>query len=104
MIDYDDVIGGGRGTHDAYERVMWGAADTPVKLLAAHIAQNARVSPPSREDQVWPYYASTYWWSRTRGRLRVGGRDPYEARLRLRDDLIKLAEKECQEAPTKETV
>lgn len=84
------------------ERLMWEEATTPEEVVAAALVSTASTLPGGSRLPEFTYptefavYAVVGWpWGEpnTSGKhaLRIGGRDPAEARLRLRDAIVESA-------------
>jgi hypothetical protein len=91
--EYDERVRVVRIHRELYEDLMWRSATTPEELLAAQLASTAsmrRFEPGRPVTEDW--WATVLWpWGDARGLLKAKGRTYDEARLRLRDKLVKSA-------------
>jgi hypothetical protein len=77
----------------AYFAALYDHCETTEELLAAQCVQAGAYSEMRRAPtRQWSEWAAIKWpWGDARGLLRAGGRSYWEARLRLRDALVKSA-------------
>jgi hypothetical protein len=89
---YDERVRVVRVHRELSEDLMWRSAMTPEELLAAQLVNSASMRMDAHGEPDGEWWAYVRWpWGDARGLLKAKGRTYDEARLRLRDKLVKSA-------------